>query len=103
MFVNFIKVTARDDDKMYKAKDFESLREYGMYLLNEKLDELSGRGRHVTPMNIIEDWDCYEIRPMQCDRSSWYKRHELILTLWYSLDVKPDISKPKTKKDKAAE
>ena len=103
MFVNFIKVVARDDDKMYKARDFKSLREYGMYMLNEELDKMSGKGRHITPMNIIEDWDYYEIRPVPCNSSTWYHRHELMLTLWYSLDVKPNIPKPKTKNDKTAE
>lgn len=97
MFVNYMKVAVNDDDAIYKERDFKSLRDYGMYMLNEKLSDLSGTGRQVTPMNVTEEWDGYQVQPVMCDSSTWYDRHKLVLTLWYSLDVKPDMLEVRTR------
>lgn len=97
MFVNYINLTVNDDDEVYKTRDFKSLLEYGMCALNERLSALSGTGRHVVPMNCIEEWDCYEVQPVLCNSSTWYKRRALTLTLWYSLEVKPGMPEVRTK------
>lgn len=97
MFVNYMNITVNDDDEAYRTRDFKSLREYGMCMLNERLSNMSGTGRRVVPMNVIEDWDCYEVQPVMCNSSTWYKRHSLKLTLWYSLEVKPDVPEVRTK------
>lgn len=82
------KVIARDDDEAYKNGPYEDLFVYAQELLNKKLRELHAGGYHGWHIvSIKELFSVDEMRPVECNSSTWYKRNTLVLSVWMEKGV----------------